>query len=239
MNDDWLLMLNRDGTIEAVDGGAPASWVSRRASECADLPEAVRAAARQLLRDLSQPLSSALVRRIRVAPEREGAPSFTLLAVEAVLIRPAPVAIEPMIQRLLEPLAAQGRELGVVLDVKIASSLPKEISIDPDKIGWAVTTLAGNALRHVRRDGSILVRVAHAAAQSMVSISVQDDGSGMPPAVSSWLIEPNPETGKTTGVALRLVHDIVAAHGGGMVVRSSTEPGERGTTITLWLPARV
>ena len=51
-----------------------------------------------------------------------------------------------------------------------------------------------------------------------------------------WLLEEDPETGQAAGIALRLVHDVVAAHGGGMVIKSSTDLGDRGTSVTLWLP---
>lgn len=118
------------------------------------------------------------------------------------------------------------------------------MSIDADKIAWAVTTLVGNALRYVRRGddampgGNVLLRVAHNGPQQMVSITVHDDGPGIPASVRPWLLAPNPDTGRVAGVALRLVHDIVAAHGGGMVIKSSTEPSERGTTVALWLPVR-
>ena len=72
----------------------------------------------------------------------------------------------------------------------------------------------------------------------MINVTVEDDGLGIPHSVRPWLFEPDPETGRAAGVGLRLVHDIVAAHGGGMVIKSSSEPRERGTAVTLWLPVR-
>ncbi len=84
--------------------------------------------------------------------------------------------------------------------------------------------------------GQIIVQLAHKAAQRMISIHVEDDGDGMPPGVRRWLLEQDPETGHAAGVALRLVHDVVAAHGGGMVIKTSTDLGDRGTSVTLWLP---
>jgi two-component system sensor histidine kinase QseC len=241
---DWLLMLNRDGVVEAVDGGAPAGWVARRVEDCAGLPEAVKSAARRLVRDVAQPLAGTLVRRERVDPEAPGAPSFTLIAVEAIPIRPAEVSLAPLIRRALEPLSQQAAAENVSLELELADEAKLAASIDADKIAWALSALVGNALRYVRRGdgalpgGNIRVRAGHNAPQRMMNVTVQDDGPGIPASVRPWLLTPHPETGRTAGVGLRLVHDIVAAHGGGMVIKSSAEPRERGTTVTLWLPAR-
>ena len=183
-----------------------------------------------------------MVRRARVAPAAPGSPSFTLLAVEAIPLRPVELSLDELIRRALQPLTVQADSAHVALRIETADDLPARIAIDGEKIAWATTVLVGNALRHVRRGsavmpgGQIVVRLAHKAAQRMVSIDVEDDGDGMPPGVRRWLLEEDPETGQATGIALRLVHDVVAAHGGGMVIKSSTDPGDRGTSVTLWLP---
>lgn len=244
LNDDWLLMLNRDGLVEAVDGGAPRSFIARRVDECRGLPDAVVTAARQLVRELSQPSAGSLLRRVRVPPEHPGAPSFTLLSVEAILVRPEEIALGPTLLRWLDPLERQATSAGITLAIELADDLPAQLSLDADKVGWALTTLVGNALRYVRRGGgampggNVRVRASCSAAQRMVSVTVHDDGPGIPTSMRPFLLAPNPATGQAAGVALRLVHEVVAAHGGGMVIKSSTDPDERGTTVTLWLPVR-
>jgi signal transduction histidine kinase len=239
---DWLLMLSRDGVVDAVDGGAPASWLGRRVDDCSGLPDAVRSAARRLIRDLAEP--GTLLRRVRLGAAAPAAPSFTLLAVEAIPVRPAEVALVPLVRRALEPLLRQAERELVSLQIEAVDEAPLEVSVDADKIAWALGAVVGNALRYVRRGdggmpgGNVRVRVAHSASQRMVNVTVQDDGPGIPPGVRPWLLEPDPATGRAIGVGLRLVHDIVAAHGGGMVIKSSAQPSERGTTVTLWLPMR-
>ena len=243
MNDaDWLIMLGGDGVVTAVEGGAPPSWIRRQIEDCAGMPEAVRTAARGFVRALARPLSSSVVRRLRVAPEAIGAPSFTLLAVEAIPLRPVQVSLDALIRRALQPLSVQADSARVTLRIETGDDLPQRIAIDGEKIAWAITVLVGNALRHVRRGtasmpgGQIIVRLAHKAAQRMIGLHVEDDGEGMPATVRRWLLEEDPETGQATGTALRLVHDVVAAHGGGMVIKSSADLGDRGTSVTLWLP---
>jgi signal transduction histidine kinase len=234
--------LDRDGAIEAVDGGAPASWVGRRIHEHGGLPEGVTHAAWRLVRDLAEPQASRRVRRVRVEPQAPGGPSFTLLVVEAILLRPDEVEIEPLLRKALEPLARQAEALGVSLSVETEPGLPARASIDPSKIVWAVTTLVGSALRYLRRGsaklpgGHVGVALGHNAAQRMLSITVEDDGPGISAEVSARLL--HHDSGEATGVSLRLVHEVVVAHGGGMVIKSSTAPEDRGTTVTLWLPVR-
>ncbi len=241
---DWLLMLSRDGLVEAVDGGAPSGWVSRRIDECSALPEEVKSAARKLVRDLAQPLASTLVRRVRVPPEGPGAPSYTLIALEAILLHPADVALEPLLRRALEPLMLQAHAADISLDLDVGADVPANISVDAPKIAWAVTALVGNALRYVRRGsasmsgGNVGVVLACNASQRMVSITVEDDGPGIPANVQARLLASGPGGGDATGVSLRLVHDVLAAHGGGMVIKSSTGPTDRGTVVTLWIPLR-
>jgi hypothetical protein len=148
---DWLVLLGADGVVIAVDGGAPTAWIRRHVEDCSGMPESVRAAARGFLRGLAWTSSSSVVRRRRLAREGPGSPAFTLLAVEAIPLRPVEVDLEALIRRVLEPLAVQAER---------------------------------------------------------------------------------------ARVALRLVHDVVTAHAGGLVVKTSTDSDDRGTSVTLWLPVR-
>jgi len=241
---DWLLLLGRDGVIEAVDGGAPGSWVSRPVEACRGVPDEVQDAARRLEQERATASAAGLVRRVRVEPREPGAPSFTLLAVAAIFVHPTEVALEPRLRRALEPLSRQAEGLDVSLRIKAAPDVPAQISVDAAKVAWAVTTLVGNALRYVRRGGftrpggHVAIALAHDAAQGMVSVTVADDGPGIPAGVRERLLASSADGDETAGVSLSLVRDVVAAHGGRITIESSTEPGESGTTVTLWFPVR-
>lgn len=235
---DWLCVLDSKGVVSGVEGGAPRSWIGMRLEDCAGVPPKVKDAARKMIRAGSSPFDP--VRRRRVTADSEREPSFTLVAMEAIFLTPTPCDLHALVRRALDPLVRQAIEHHVTVAIH-SEPLPEAI-VDEDKIAWAIATLVGNALRHVRRGtsdmpgGNVRVALGSTGRQGMTSVTVEDDGPGIGAEVQPWLLERNPETGKSYGLALRLVHEIVTAHGGGMVVKSNTDPARRGTAITIWLP---
>jgi signal transduction histidine kinase len=116
------------------------------------------------------------------------------------------------------------------------------VELDPDKIAWCVATLVGNSLRYVKRGtrtmpgGWILVRLLSDPDSGALSITVQDDGPGVPAAVASRLLERKPGALHAAGLALVLIRDVVVAHGGELGIESSTDSVDHGTKIAMRLP---
>ncbi|RTE95148.1 HAMP domain-containing sensor histidine kinase [Bradyrhizobium sp. LVM 105] len=94
----------------------------------------------------------------------------------------------------------------------------------------ALANLVGNALIHARGARRIV------ATLDRNGISIYDDGAGLPDGVEQGLTEPF-QTGNTAGdgagLGLSIVREIMAAHGGELVISSA--PG-RGTTMSLRFP---
>ena len=68
----------------------------------------------------------------------------------------------------------------------------------------------------------------------MVVVRVQDTGRGMPQDVRERIFEPFYTTKDDgTGLGLCIAAQIMARHGGRLVLESSTE---RGTTFAVWIP---
>lgn len=74
-----------------------------------------------------------------------------------------------------------------------------------------------------------------------VVLTIRDEGDGVPAGVIERMFNPFFTTRAAgTGLGLPIVHRIVDAHGGRVVVTNNSEyePGARGATVALRLPAR-
>lgn len=136
------------------------------------------------------------------------------------------------------------RRAGVQVQVSVAPELPP-VEGDEDLLHRAVFNLVLNAVQAVGPDGHVFIEVdryrpagEHGAASAMLTgelltVSVTDDGPGVPPELKDRLFEPF-VTGKAggTGLGLPVVHRAVEAHRGVVLVDSLT----RGTRFTMLLP---
>ncbi len=97
----------------------------------------------------------------------------------------------------------------------------------------ALANLVGNALIHAHGARRITASLGRGR------ISIHDDGAGLPHDSQHKLLEPF-QTGNTTrdgaGLGLSIVEEIMAAHGGELILKSS--PGH-GTTACLRFPEAV
>lgn len=149
--------------------------------------------------------------------------------------------VAALLRSSLAPLIEQATEQQIELRVVALDAVPK-LAVDREKLAWAVSALAGNALRYVRRGsrelagGSVLVHLEHDPRTQEVAIAVQDDGPGIPADKLPYLFERRTGAHHVEGLALTLVREIVAAHGGRIEVESRTDPEEHGTSITIRIP---
>ncbi|MBI5021968.1 MAG: PAS domain S-box protein [Ignavibacteriales bacterium] len=137
--------------------------------------------------------------------------------------------------------------------ITIKEEVPKNIWTiigDPTNLHQVLLNLCVNARDAMPNGGSIFIKAENkfideqytrmsinAKPGRYVLLSVEDNGSGMPPAVLERIFEPfftTKEIGKGTGLGLSTVHAIVKSHGGFVNVYS--EVG-KGTTFRIYLPA--
>ena len=135
-----------------------------------------------------------------------------------------------------EFLEREAKNRGVQLCLDLPADLPEIIS-DRGQLQQIFLNILGNALdavSGVEQGGRIEVSCACSGAGA-VTVSVKDNGKGMPPDVLKHIFEPfySTKKDKGTGLGMFITYGIVRRLGGEIVVES--EEG-RGSVIRITLP---
>jgi signal transduction histidine kinase len=106
------------------------------------------------------------------------------------------------------------------------------VAVHPSTLRRALLNLVQNALDAMPEGGTLTLRGAGTATH--VQLQVCDTGSGIPAEQLAQIFEPLHTTKpEGTGLGLYITREIVAAHGGQIMVQSVVG---QGTTFTLTLP---
>jgi signal transduction histidine kinase len=115
-----------------------------------------------------------------------------------------------------------------------------EIVADRQALEQVILNLLANALdaAETRPEPGVTVRTGRGdgGPEPGVQISVEDNGSGIPPEVLPHIFEPffsTKDSGRGTGLGLAIAQDIVERHGGMITVESQPDAGSR---FRVWLP---
>jgi signal transduction histidine kinase len=142
-----------------------------------------------------------------------------------------PNAPAPMVQSLnavvKEALAVISGRVpeGVKLEVALDPTIP-DVCFDAAHLERVIANLVGNALEAVGPRGRVVVRTNRG--EKGATLSVEDNGPGIPPAIHERLFEPFFSTKKKgTGLGLAICREIVAGHGGSIC----HEPAPSGGTV--------
>jgi two-component system, NtrC family, nitrogen regulation sensor histidine kinase NtrY len=149
---------------------------------------------------------------------------------------PAPRAVPVDLHQMLNDALAlyNGLFTDVLFERRFADTLP-QVRVDPEQMRRVIINLVDNAIEAMDRRGTILVETGHDPANSLVRVTVADDGPGIPAAERDKLFLPYYSTkGRGSGLGLAIVRRIVAEHGGSIDL---TENTPRGTRFTIELPA--
>ena len=124
---------------------------------------------------------------------------------------------------------AKAREVSIA----IVSAEELDVAIDPDRLILILVNLIENAVKHGRRGGC--VHVAAELAQDLISITVDDDGSGVPIDARERIFELGMR-GRTaadgTGIGLTLAR-LLAERAGGRVEACASPLGGARFAISL------
>jgi two-component system, NtrC family, nitrogen regulation sensor histidine kinase NtrY len=146
-------------------------------------------------------------------------------------LNPTPGDLNPLVEETVATF--RDANLGVEFGLVLASALP-QIAIDRDALKRALVNLLENAVNAAvgaNPNGArprIDVRTAVDAQSGVVTLEVNDNGPGIPPAMRSRIFEPYFSTRKGgTGLGLAIVSAIVADHHGFVRVRDNPPRGSR------------
>jgi PAS domain S-box-containing protein len=162
---------------------------------------------------------------------------ITRLESGATVLRPSPLRVETVLERVLLLLDAIAAQRGIRIVRQFAPDLPPLLA-DPDLLSRAVGNLVSNAIKYSPPDTEITVSATTDG--PAVLITVRDHGYGIPEADLARIFDkfyrvPRVQDAGVpgTGLGLALVREIAGLHGGSVSVKS--EPGA-GSTFTLRLP---
>jgi signal transduction histidine kinase len=234
------IVVGPDGTVLGTVGHTPVR-AGDVIQDADPVDRALREAGGALVRELRA--SGRSIAAAAVGTDSAGS-AIQLLAIEALPVRRAPTDTRGLFDGVSAVMRQQAAAIDVSLGVSLDDSVPPVLSLDAEKLAWAVTSLVGNALRYVRSGsrrmpgGTISVAATYDAAALELTVQVQDDGPGIPPERLRTLFRRDVAPSQRVSLGLMLLHDIVVAHGGRVEVRSSTDPFGHGTTLRLTVPAR-
>jgi len=111
------------------------------------------------------------------------------------------------------------------------------LSVDKQRMQQVFLNLFKNSFDALADKGNIVVSAQRIETETgpIVEILFEDDGPGIPPGIQERIFDPfftTKDVGKGSGLGLFVVHDIIEAHGGDLIVDS--RPGE-GTRFVIWL----
>jgi signal transduction histidine kinase len=183
---------------------------------------------RAKIEDVTEPaLKGELVRDVRRLSSLVSA-MLDLARLQNHAIEKRPIDLAVVTRDVLADFSPSALDAGIELSLEQVEEGTVVVHGVEAAVRSALANLVGNALIHARGAGRVVANLNRG------SVSICDDGAGISP--SSERVEPF-QTGNTakegSGLGLSIVQEIMAAHGGALIITST--PG-RGTTASLRFP---
>lgn len=149
-------------------------------------------------------------------------------------IRRQPVVIHEVVDRVVKAFEPELAQFGINCRIEFPADLPV-IEADLEALEQVFTNLVSNAVHAIGRFGEI--RISARDAGAWVTITVEDDGPGIPPPLLGRIFEPffsGSPVGRT-GLGLSVTQGIVSLHGGTIEATNRSEP-DHGVRLSFTLP---
>ena len=162
-----------------------------------------------------------------------------------------PVHVSVVLAETLRRVEGRAKAQNISLSTEVDSDI-RRVSADPQRLRAVFDNILSNALKYTPEGGRITVEIRRIVSTDReggdsVAIAITDTGPGIPVAFRSRVFDKffrlehhqadlRPAA-RGAGIGLYMGKQIVERHGG--EITCSAGPGERGTRITVTLPARV
>jgi PAS domain S-box-containing protein len=152
----------------------------------------------------------------------------------------APTNLNTVIETAMDLVGHVLRTADIELVLDLTPNLPPLLA-DADQLNQVVTNLVVNAqqaLLDYPVQRRLTMKTRHDAAAETITLTVSDNGPGVPKDIQERIFEPfytTKKTGVGTGVGLSMCQNVVEAHGGRLSL--SETPGG-GATFTAVLPLK-
>jgi two-component system sensor histidine kinase HydH len=154
---------------------------------------------------------------------------LSLVRVGVVQLAPADLGL--LVTQWTQEMTAALTAHGITLQLDGMDQLGL-VALHPNTFRRVLVNLVENARDAMPQGGTVTVRGRRQSAT--VHLAVEDTGLGIPPERHRQIFEPLHTTKPGgTGLGLYIVQEVMAAHGGQVVVQSTVGAG---TTFTLTLP---
>jgi len=148
-----------------------------------------------------------------------------------------PVAVNKLVDEVLEIVAYQLRTSNVEVVCRFAPNLPLVLA-DGHQIQQVIMNLVNNARQAIEaHQNSGCITITTEIQNATIRITIQDNGPGISAENLSRIFDPfftTKEVGKGTGLGLSLCYGLIKEHGG--TIAAASEPG-KGASFTIELPA--
>ena len=138
----------------------------------------------------------------------------------------APCQIADVVSNVYKTLGVMAQEKNVALKTERLETLPLIVA-DERRLYNAFYNLVNNAVAEVPSGGSVTVRAQHDPMADSITVCVADTGKGMTPEIRDRLFTPRAVSSKPggTGLGIKIVNDVIKAHGGEIRVESEVNSG--------------
>jgi signal transduction histidine kinase len=185
---------------------------------------------RAKIEDVTEPaLKGELVRDVRRLTSLVSA-MLDLARLQNRSIEKRPIDLAGVTRDVLADFSPSGLDAGIELSLEQVEEGTAVVQGTEAAVRSALENLVSNVLIHARGARRVVASLGRG------TVSISDDGTGISPGSERKIIEPF-QTGNIAGggagLGLSIVEEIMAAHGGALIITST--PG-CGTTVTLRFP---